>query len=150
MNIADVIEKDLIKVPLESTDKLGIITELVDVLAKAKNYSAEQRKTVLDAVLKREELGSTGIGKGICIPHAKTNSVKAIRLVIGISRVSVDFGSPDGEKSRMFFLVLAPEDAASAHVELLASIARTCSSPLFRRLLEQAKQADEVYRLFMD
>jgi mannitol/fructose-specific phosphotransferase system IIA component (Ntr-type) len=50
----------------------------------------------------------------------------------------------------MFFLVLAPEDAASAHVELLASIARTCSSPLFRRLLEQAKQADEVYRLFMD
>ena len=71
MNIADVIDKDLIKVPLESTDKMGIITELVDVLAKAKKYSSDQRQTVLDAVLKREELGSTGIGKGICIPHAK-------------------------------------------------------------------------------
>lgn len=150
MNIVDVIKKDMIKVPLVSTDKLGIITELVDVLAKAKGYAPDQRQTVLDAVLKRESLGSTGIGKGICIPHAKTNSVKEIRLVIGVSANAVDFASPDGEKSRIFFLVLAPEDAASAHVELLASIARTCSSPLFQRLLLQAKDADEVYRLFCD
>ncbi|MFA6844578.1 MAG: PTS sugar transporter subunit IIA [Sphaerochaetaceae bacterium] len=150
MNIVDVIDKDLIKVPLTSTDKMGIITELVDFLSEAKHYSEQQRSTVLSAVLKREGLGSTGIGKGICIPHAKTASIKEIRLVIGISRTPVDFASPDGEKSRIFFLVLAPETEASAHVELLASIARTCSSSLFRRLLEQAQDKEEVYRLFLD
>jgi PTS system nitrogen regulatory IIA component len=150
MNIVDVLDKDMIKVPLVATDKMGIITELVDVLAKKKGYTEEQRSTLLDAVLKRESLGSTGIGKGICIPHAKTDAVKEISMVVGVSKAEIEFGSPDDEKGRIFFLVIAPETAASAHVELLASIARTCSSPLFRKMVLQAQSADEVYHLFMD
>lgn len=150
MHIADVIDKELIKVPLEATDKAGVLSELVGILAKDKNYTDEKREAILEAVLDREKLGSTGIGRGICIPHAKLGWITHIRLVIGISRSPIDFGSPDGEPGRIFFLVLAPEGEASAHVELLASIARTCSSDVFRRFLLSAKSADEVYRLFVE
>jgi len=150
MNILDVLDKNLVKVPLMHTDKRGIINELVEVIAKAKGYSTQQFEQILDAVLNRESLGSTGIGNGIAIPHAKTDVVKQVVMVVGISRFPVDFDSPDGQKSRIFFLVLAPSKQASAHVELLASIARTCTSQVFRRMLEQARDNEEVVRLFME
>lgn len=150
MRLEDVIEKALIKVPLVSTDKSGVLTELVDTLAQDKEYTPEKREAILQAVFDREALGSTGIGKGIAIPHAKLSWMKHIRMVVGVSKNPIDYGSPDHEPSRLFFLVLAPADEASAHVELLASIARTCNSDLFRRLLLQARNADEVYKLFTD
>lgn len=150
MNILDVLDKNLVKVPLMHTDKRGIINELVEVIAKAKGYSTQQFEQILDAVLNRESLGSTGIGNGIAIPHAKTDVVKQVVMVVGISRFPVDFDSPDGQKSRIFFLVLAPSKQASAHVELLASIARTCTSQVFRRMLEQARDSEEVVCLFME
>ena len=150
MNLLDVLDKDLVKVPLTASDKQGIITELVEVVAKAKGYSTQEFEDILEAVLNRESLGSTGIGSGIAIPHAKTKVIKKVMMVVGISRFPVDFASPDGLKSRIFFMVLAPPSAASAHVELLASIARTCTSNVFRRMLEQAKDKDEVIRLFME
>ena len=150
MNILDVLDKNLVKVPLMHTDKRGIINELVEVIAKAKGYSTQQFEQILDAVLNRESLGSTGIGNGIAIPHAKTDVVKQVVMVVGISRFPVDFDTPDGQKSRIFFLVLAPSKQASAHVELLASIARTCTSQVFRRMLEQARDSEEVVRLFME
>jgi mannitol/fructose-specific phosphotransferase system IIA component (Ntr-type) len=150
MNVLDVLDKNLVKVPLMHTDKRGIINELVEVIAKAKGYSTQQFEQILDAVLNREGLGSTGIGNGIAIPHAKTDVVEQVVMVVGISRFPVDFDSPDGQKSRIFFLVLAPSKQASAHVELLASIARTCTSQVFRRMLEQARDNEEVVRLFME
>ncbi|HAP56228.1 MAG: PTS sugar transporter subunit IIA [Sphaerochaeta sp.] len=150
MNVLDVLDKNLVKVPLMHTDKRGIINELVEVIAKAKGYSTQQFEQILDAVLNRESLGSTGIGNGIAIPHAKTDVVEQVVMVVGISRFPVDFDSPDGQKSRIFFLVLAPSKQASAHVELLASIARTCTSQVFRRMLEQARDNEEVVRLFME
>ncbi len=113
MNILDVLDKNLVKVPLMHTDKRGIINELVEVIAKAKGYSTQQFEQILDAVLNRESLGSTGIGNGIAIPHAKTDVVKQVVMVVGISRFPVDFDSPDGQKSRIFFLVLAPSKQAS-------------------------------------
>ena len=150
MNLLDVLDKDLVKVPLTRSDKQGIITELVEVVAKTKGYSTPQYEAILDAVLDRESLGSTGIGNGIAIPHAKTDVIEHVMMVVGISRFPVDFASPDGQKSRIFFLVLAPSSEASAHVELLASIARTCTSQVFRRMLEQSKDREEVVRLFME
>ncbi|MGE4585104.1 MAG: PTS sugar transporter subunit IIA [Sphaerochaeta sp.] len=150
MNILDVLDKNLVKVPLLHTDKKGIITELVEVVAKAKGYSTQQFDDILEAVFDRESLGSTAIGNGIAIPHAKTEVMDHVCLVVGISRFPVDFDSPDGQKSRIFFLVLAPPQEASAHVELLASIARSCTSQVFRRMLEQSRDSEEVVRLFME
>ncbi|NCC65162.1 MAG: PTS sugar transporter subunit IIA [Spirochaetia bacterium] len=150
MNVLDVLNKDLVKVPLMHTDKQGVITELVEVLSRAKGYSTQQFEQVLKAVLDRERLCSTAIGNGIAIPHAKTDVVDQVSLVVGISRFPVDFESLDEQKSKIFFLVVAPSSAASMHVELLASIARSCTSGVFRRMLEQAKDSEEVVRLFME
>ncbi len=150
MNVLDVLDKDLVKVPLLSSDKRGVIVELVDTLVKARGYSPQQGEQILDAVLARESLGSTGIGNGIAIPHAKSDVIEQVTMVLGISRLPIDFDSPDGEASRIFFLVLAPSKQASAHVELLASIARSCTSKIFRRLLEQARDSEEVVHLFME
>lgn len=150
MNVLDVLDKNLIKVPLKHTDKQGVISELVEVVATAKGYSAQQADEILKAVLARESLGSTGIGNGIAIPHAKSDVMDKLVMVVGISRFPIDFDSLDDQKSRIFFLVLAPTNQASAHVELLAGIARSCTSQVFRRMLEQARDSEEVFRLFME
>jgi len=123
---------------------------MVDILADGKNWDATQKAQVLKAVEERESLGSTGIGKGICIPHAQSEAIDSICLAVGISKEAIDFDSPDNLKSKLFFLVVAPVSAASAHVEVLATIARSCSSATFRRLLEQSKSSKEVLQLFAE
>lgn len=150
MNLVDILDRQLIKVPLVATDKVSVIDELIDVLIDAKHLSPHQREGIVDAVRKREALGSTGIGHGVAIPHAKTDAVKQIRLVVGVSRIPIDFDAVDKEPVRIFFLVLAPLGESGPHVETLAAIARTCTSQVFRRLLEQSKSADQVYQLFME
>ena len=101
MNVLDVLDKDLVKVPLLSSDKHGIIVELVDTLVDARGYSRAQGDQILDAVLARESLGSTGIGNGIAIPHAKSDVIDQVTMVLGISRLPIDFDSPDGEMSQI-------------------------------------------------
>jgi nitrogen PTS system EIIA component len=148
MTFTDVLEKDLIKVPLEHTTKNEIIEELVDLLARKTGKA--QRDDILQAVLDREALGSTGLADSIAIPHAKTAAVDKVSVAVGISRLPVDFDAQDGNPSQFFFLVIAPEKEASAHIEILASIARATASPAFRRLLQGARSAEEVMRLFLD
>jgi nitrogen PTS system EIIA component len=148
MTFTDVLDKDLIKVPLEHSTKSAIIEELVDVLASKRGKS--HRDEILKAVLAREALGSTGLADSIAIPHAKTAAVDKVAVVVGISRLPVDFRAQDGKLSQFFFLVIAPEKEANAHIEVLASIARATSSPALRRLLQSARSADEVMRLFLD
>jgi mannitol/fructose-specific phosphotransferase system IIA component (Ntr-type) len=150
MNLVDILDKELIKVPLVSTDKASVIDELVDVLIDTKHLTPQQRDGIIEAVKNREALGSTGIGHGVAIPHAKTDAVKQMRLVVGVSRLPIDFDAVDKEPVRIFFLVLAPVGESGPHVETLAAIARTCSSQVFRRLLEQSKNAGQVYQLFME
>lgn len=148
MNLIDVLEERLIKVPLVSTTKDEVLEELVDVLAEGKNFTMQERLSVLDAVINREALGSTGIGKGICIPHAQSDAIENINVVVGVSKEAIDFDSPDNLKSKLFFLVVASTHSASSHVEVLASIARSCSSGSFRRMLEACKNSDEIIQLF--
>ena len=148
MTLMDVLDKDLIRVPLEHSTKTGIIEELVDVLASKQNPA--RRSEILAAVLDRERLGSTGLADGIAIPHAKTSAVTKVSVAVGISRIPIDFQAQDGKPSQFFFLVLAPEEESAAYIEVLASIARSTASPVFRRLLAGARSADEVVRLFLD
>ncbi|MGI6433563.1 MAG: PTS sugar transporter subunit IIA [Sphaerochaetaceae bacterium] len=148
MRLHDVLERDLIKVPLNGETKIAVLEELVDVLVQAKK--ASNREELLSAIIARETLGSTGLVDGIAIPHAKTKAISSISLVLGITKKPIDFDAQDGKGSQLFFLVLAPEKEASAYVELLASIARATSSASLRRLLIAAKNADEVMNLFFD
>lgn len=148
MTLTDVLDRDLMKIPLLSTTKHALIEELVDVLVQKRHV--RNREELLSAVLSREALGSTGLADGIAIPHAKTTAVDSVSVVMGITREPIDFDAQDGKGSQFFFLVLAPEHEASAHIEVLASIARATASPALRRLLAASHSADEVMRLFLD
>lgn len=148
MILTDVLDRDLIRIPLEATAKRAIIEELVDVLVSKGQVG--NREEILSAVLARESLGSTGLTDGIAVPHAKTTAVNAVSVVVGVSREPIDFGAQDGKGSQFFFLVLAPEHEAGAHIEVLASIARATASPVMRRMLASARSADEVMQFFLE
>ena len=148
MGLLDIVKKDLIINPLKSASRNEIISDMVDLFADSRKLTESERDAVKKAVLDREALGSTAMDKGLAIPHAKIPFLKESALVIGISRIPVDFGG--SEKSSIFFLVLASEENPAEHVQLLASIARLCSSDVFVRMLASSKSADDVYQLFFD
>ena len=111
MTLTDILDRDLIKIPLESTTKHALLEELVDVLVEKKRL--RNRDELLDAVIARESLGSTGLGEGIAIPHAKTSAIESVSLVLGITPEPIEFDAQDGKGSQFFFLVIAPEREAT-------------------------------------
>ncbi len=150
MALLDAISKDMIKVPLAAADRDGVISELVSLFADARGLSAERKKEIEDLVASREHLGSTAMENGIAIPHAKVDGLDKAYVIIGISRLPVAFGDPAGNGTRVFFLVLAPSDNPTEHIQILASIAKACSSQLFMRMLLSSKTKDDVYNLFFE
>ncbi len=148
MGLLDIIEKELIIVPLTATDKNGIIGSLVDRYAESKGLSKERSEEIVSAVLDRESMGSTAMERGIAIPHVKLPGIEKPSVVIGVSRLPVDFGG--AEKSSIFFLVLSGDENPSEFIQILASITRLCSSDLMVRMIKSARNADEVHQLFFD
>lgn len=150
MALLDAIKKNLIKVPLVSTDKDGIIEELATLYAFEEGLSEDKRKEIISTIEEREMLGSTAMENGIAIPHAKIGGLDKVSVVIGISRLPVAFGAPDGKGTNVFFLVLAPPENPSEHIQILSSIAKACSSQLFMRMLLSSKTKEDVYNLFFE
>ncbi len=148
MALIDLISEDIIKVPLEATTKRAAIEELIEVLVRAGKVKDKDR--ILEAVLKRENLGSTGLEKGIAVPHAKAEEVPSLTLAIGISFKGVDFGAIDGKPSKVFFLMLAAPDQSGPHIEALAEIARITRSDTFCRVLTSSSSPKEVVQLFKE
>mgnify|MGYP001620148700 FL=1 len=145
MKITDFLDRKAIKIGLAATDKETILKELVDVLAESKDVG--DRKAVVKALLDRENLGSTGIGQGIAIPHGKTDRVKELVAVLGISRKGVNFDALDGEAVYIFFLLVAPKDTAGPHLKALAQISRLLRDSYFCELMKRCHTPEELYEL---
>ena len=150
MTLLDCISKDLIKVPMTASDKEGVIRELAHLYASFTGLGKDKEDEISAAVLAREAQGSTALGGDIAIPHARIDGLEKTAVVIGISRLAVDFGDEEKKGSKVFFLVLAPVDNPSEHVQVLASIAKVCSSALFVRMLKSSKTKEDVYNLFFE
>lgn len=150
MTLLDCIDKDLIKIPMTSADKEGVIRELARLYAQKAELDSSKEEEIVNAVLEREAQGSTALGGDIAIPHARIAGIGQSAVIIGISRLAVDFGDAEKKGSRVFFLVLAPADNPSEHVQILSSIAKVCSSGLFLRMLKSSKTRDDVYSLFFE
>ncbi len=148
MALVDLISEEVVKVPLASTDKPGVLRELLEILKDAGMINDLDR--VLEAIFKREELGSTGLEEGIAVPHAKTDAVKSLTIAIGISPQGIDFHSLDGKPSQLFFLMLAPPDQSGPHIEALAEIAKLSKSRAFCNALIHAQSAKEIVALFRE
>ncbi len=130
---------------LTATTKKGVLEELVGLLAK--DGKVQSTEAVLDVLLEREKLGSTGIGQGIAIPHAKTDQAKEVSAVFGLARRGIQFDALDGEPVYLFFLLVAPPDAAAQHLKVLARISRLLKDKYFRQSLRDVKKPADVLRL---
>ena len=148
MALVDLISPEVVKVPLAGKTKSEVLRELVQLLLDAGRIG--ELESVVDALLNREALGSTGLELGVAVPHAKTKAVRQLTAAIGIAPQGIDFQSADGEPSRLFFLLLAPPDQSGPHIQALAEIARLCKSPTFLRLLIGASSAEEVTDLIRE
>ena len=148
MKIMDFLNKKAISVNLKATDKEGVIRELVELLSNAAEI--KNKEELIKAVLSREALGSTGIGQGVGIPHAKSQNVKELIAAFGLSRNGVDFDSLDGEPVHIFFLLLAPEESAGPHLKALARISRMLKDKFFRDLLRKAKDENDILHVIQE
>ena len=146
MALIDMVTEKIVKIPLESKDKPDVLRELVQVLKDAGEI--DDFDAVLEAVQEREYQGSTGLEKGIAVPHAKTPAVTSLKLAIGIAPEGVDFDALDKQPSKLFFLLVAAPDQSGPHVEALGEIAKLSRSNAFCRALVNADSAADVVELF--
>ncbi len=139
MNIMEFLDERAITTEVKSQSKEDVIQELVGLLVKAECIKEKDASKLVQILLKRESLGSTGIGQGVAIPHGKSDCVKSLVAAFGVSRSGVNFDSLDGEPVYIFFLLVAPEDSAGPHLKALARISRLLKDKHFRDSLRTAR-----------
>ena len=128
-------------------DKEAAIEELIVGLISAETIAEEDRESITKAIMKREELGSTGIGRGVAVPHTKHPSVEKLVGTVGISEEGVDFDSLDGEKVQLFFLLISPPDRPGDHLRALENISRQLRDDSFCKFLKQSKSSSDIRQL---
>ncbi|MDR3337635.1 MAG: PTS sugar transporter subunit IIA [Treponema sp.] len=129
MFLSDIYRPEYIKIDLEAEDKEEAFEELVDHFCNVSKINA--RQPILKAIREREAKMSTGIKKGIAIPHGKTNAVDRVYGTLGISRKGIDYDALDGNPVHLLFLILPPEKDAEAHLRLLKRLATLLDDPQF-------------------
>ena len=149
MKFADFVVPEAVRADLAAQDKESVIREMVQALMDAGQIEQDEFESIVKAILKREELGSTGIGRGVAVPHTKHPSMSRLVGNVGISRGGVDFDSLDGEKVQLFFLLISPPDRPGDHLRALENISSQLRDDTFCKFLKQAKSADDI-RLLLD
>src|SRR5437773_338995 len=147
MKFSDFINVASIKADVQADDKPAVIRELVESLAAAGAISQDQVAGIVAAIMKREELGSTGIGRGVAVPHTKHASVERLVGTVGVSAVGVDFNSLDGDKVHLFFLLVSPPDRPGDHLRALENISRQLRDDTFCRFLKHARSPQDIHQL---
>ena len=144
-NVADYIKVDTINLNLESKNKNAVIRELYNNLKKTNLIIDEEQG--LNDVFAREEMGSTGIGKRIALPHAKTKAVDELMITFGISRSGIVYNSMDDENVNIFFMFLCPEDKTKEYLKVLARISRLIREEKFVDNLLKASSNEEIIEI---
>jgi len=150
MKLTDFVVKDAIVPQLQSSSKEDVIREMVASLKSSGNIKAEEEEAVVDAILKREELGSTGIGNGVAVPHTKHPSAEELVATVAISRDGVDFASLDGEDVFILFLLVSPPDRPGDHLRGLENISRHLRSQDFCNFLKQSNTSQDIWDLLTE
>lgn len=147
MKFADFINVASIKADLTAEDKPEVIREMVQSLAQAGAIAPGDVESIVAAILKREELGSTGIGRGVAVPHTKHPGVERLVGTVGVSVEGVDFNSLDGDKVHLLFLLISPPDRPGDHLRALENISRQLRDETFCRFLKQARTPQDIQQL---
>ena len=150
MKLSDFIVADAVIPELKASSKDEAIREMVASLVKTGNVAAEHEATIVGAIMKREELGSTGIGRGVAVPHTKHPSVGSLIATVAISAQGLDFSSLDGEDVYILFLLVSPPDRPGDHLRGLETITRHLKSDDFCRFLRQSKTREAIVDLLKE
>lgn len=150
MKLTEFVIKDAILPDLKATSKEEVIREMVAHLKGAGALKAADESAVVAAILKREELGSTGIGNGVAVPHTKHASVEKLSAMVAISRTGVDFSSLDGEDVFILFLLVSPPDRPGDHLRGLENISRHLRGQDFCNFLKQSATTADIWDLLTE
>ncbi len=148
LELRNIVSRACVKVPLEATDKRGVIDELVDVIAA--NNSVRKPDALKEAVWTREQTRTTGIGQGLAIPHGKCEGLDSLAMAIGKPSQPMDFEAIDQKPVRLVVLLASPPDRTSDHIQALAHISRLLVSDEFRASIYAAEDADQLWELLSE
>ena len=149
MKFADFICNESLNANLQATTKEGAIREMVQALVKAGQIPEDNYEDIVHNVLRREELGSTGIGRCVAVPHTKFN-LKEMVGTVAVSPNGVDFDSLDGQPVRVLFLLISPQDQPQDHLLALEHVAKQLREDTFRRFLVQARNQADIIELLTE
>jgi PTS system nitrogen regulatory IIA component len=144
MKIVEFLRPDAVIGTLPGQSGQAVLSELTRPLVAIQKVDGQK---LLDTLLEREKLGSTGIGEGVAIPHGKVPNLPGLMASFGRSVPGVDFRAIDGKPTHLFFALFAPENSAGAHLKALARISRIFKNPAFREAIMKAADEAEIYRL---
>ena len=147
MRMSDFVVREAIIPELTAASKEGVIREMVESLRATGQFRGADLEDVVRAILKRELLGSTGIGRGVAIPHTKHNGVDRLIGTIAVSHGGVAFESLDGEPVYVFVLLISPQDRPGDHLRALENVSRCLRDDQFVRALRAATTRDQIAAL---
>ena len=147
MRMSDFVVREAIVPDLRATTKEAVIREMVESLRAAGYFKAGEPEDIIKAILKRELLGSTGIGRGVAIPHTKHNSADRLIGTVSLSKSGVGFESLDGEPVHVFVLLISPLDQPGIHLRALEYVSRRLRDDGFVRSLRQATSREAIWNL---
>lgn len=147
MRMSDFVVRDAIVAELPATNKEGVIREMVESLRAAGQFRGTDLEDIIRAILKREFLGSTGIGRGVAIPHTKHNSVERLVGTVALSHKGIAFDSLDGEPVHVFVLLISPQDRPGDHLRALENVSRSLRDDKFVQALRSATTREEIIAL---
>src|SRR5246500_2973612 len=150
MRMSDFVVREVINPELSATTKEGVIREMVEGLRSAGYFKGGEPEDIVKAILKRELLGSTGIGRGVAIPHTKHSSVDRLIGTVAISPQGVPFESLDGEPVHVFVLLISPQDRPGDHLRALENVSRSLRDDGFVRSLRHTSGRDAIWGLLDD
>ncbi|MEE9613376.1 MAG: PTS sugar transporter subunit IIA [Thermodesulfobacteriota bacterium] len=148
MRLTDVLSRDNVISDLGASEKRELLDEMASDLCE--RVGGLDREKLLEMLLEREKLGSTGIGHGVAIPHGKIKGIEEVLVAFGRSRKGVDFNSMDDKPVHLFFMIVAPENSTAVHLKVLASISRLLRDSGFRKRLIKASSGEEIYRIIAE
>jgi mannitol/fructose-specific phosphotransferase system IIA component (Ntr-type) len=145
MTLAQFVIRDAIRPILSGTNREQVVRELVDSLVSCGSLTEADREDVVKAVLRRESLGSTGIGKNVAIPHSRHASASQLVCAVGLSAQGIPFDSIDGEAVNLFFLLVSPHDRPTDHLRALETVVKVTNDDTYLNNLKSSKTADEIW-----
>lgn len=147
MTIADILSPAAVRIPILATDKEGALREMTEHLARAHGVT-ERSEEILSCLIARERIMSTGIGRGVAIPHAELSQPIRPVAAVGVSREGIEFGSPDGKPVTILFVIAIGRESACERIEVLSTLSRMFRKESVRKEVREAETPEALLAIF--